>query len=294
VINWKAPLPEIAFAMLQHLLPQHLLSSIAHRMTRSRCPVISRPVIRLLVRKFNIDLGLAEDPVLEHYPTINAFFTRALRPDARPIDPSPDTWVSPADGVISECGSINGDSLLQAKGQTFSLLTLLGGDEQLAAQYADGSFTTIYLSPRDYHRLHMPLAGSLSSMSHIPGKLFSVNQATANTIPSLFARNERVIACFDTEAGPMALILVGAIFVGSIETVWHGEVTPPTRSDIRQWFYQGEECLQLGKGEEMGRFNMGSTIIVLFGKDRATLDEGLQAGSPVRMGKRLGKVQGIS
>lgn len=290
MINWKAPAPQIAFALLQYMLPQHSLSSLAHRITRSRCPMISRPLIQLLIRLFGIDLQLAKDPIPGNYPTINSFFTRALRDDVRPIDPAQGTWTSPADGTISECGRIENDRLLQAKGQKFSLIDLLGNDTGRAEQFRDGSFITIYLSPKDYHRLHMPVTGTLEAMSHVPGKLFSVNQATANTIPGLFARNERVIAYFASDAGPVALILVGAIFVGSIETVWHGEVTPPSQAEIRHWSYRDETSILLGKGDEMGRFNMGSTIIVLFGKDRIVMDERLQAGMTVRMGERLGEI----
>ena len=180
----------------------------------------------------------AEQPELKCYPNFNAFFTRALKPEARPIDPQTNTVVSPADGVISEIGDIASDSLIQAKRMHYSAQSLLGGDASDASPFIDGQFATIYLAPKDYHRLHMPITGTLTKMIHIPGRLFSVNPTTAQAVPNLFARNERVVTLFDTEIGPMALVLVGAMIVASIETVWHGIVTPPKRSSIQRWDYQ--------------------------------------------------------
>ncbi len=271
----------------QYILPHHWLSGIMSRLTHCRIPWFKNAFIRLIVRLYGVNLAEAKSQNLDDYASFNDFFTRELKPGARPIDPAIDAVVSPADGVVSQANDINGDRIIQAKGMDFSAIDLLGGDDKLAAAFKDGVFTTIYLSPKDYHRLHMPLTGTLTGMTHIPGRLFSVNAATAESVPGLFARNERVACFFDTEAGPMALVLVGAIFVSSVETVWHGVVTPPTASTIRQWQYQDKNIV-LKKGEEMGRFNMGSTIIVLFGKDKVAWEKNLTAGKPVRLGEKIG------
>lgn len=225
----------------------------------------------------------------DQFASFNEFFTRQLKANARPISAVANGIVSPADGVVSQAGKITNGDIIQAKGKTFTVTDLLGGDAQRAAPFNDGIFTTIYLSPKDYHRLHMPITGTLKEMIHVPGKLFSVNAATTEAVPRLFARNERVCCIFDTEVGEMALILVGAIFVSSIETVWHGVVTPPTQSEVRQWHYEAD-AVTLEKGEEMGRFNMGSTIIVLFAKDRASWQNELSAGQPVRLGELIGTI----
>jgi phosphatidylserine decarboxylase len=193
----------------------------------------------------------------------------------------------PADGAVSQAGRITEGNIFQAKGKSFTAADLLGGSAERAAPFNDGQFATIYLSPKDYHRLHMPLTGTLREMVHVPGRLFSVNKATTNSVPGLFARNERVAAIFDTEAGPMALVLVGAIFVSSIETVWHGVVTPPTVSSVQTWRYENN-APTLNIGEEMGRFNMGSTIIVLFGKDKAQWLDGFKADKYVKLGELIG------
>jgi phosphatidylserine decarboxylase len=243
------------------------------------------------VRTYKVDLSEAQHSEAEHYNTFNAFFTRSLKPDARPICNHSSDIASPADGRISAIGQINEGQVYQAKGHDYSLLELLGGDADAAAKLENGRFVTVYLSPRDYHRLHMPLTGLLRSQTHVPGRLFSVAPHTVNTVPRLFARNERVIAQFDTDDGLMALVLVGAINVAAIETVWAGLVTPPQKKQISHIDYTGEERMTLLRGEEMGRFNMGSTIIVLLeNKARWRLD--MQNGDALNMGQLLGHVTG--
>jgi phosphatidylserine decarboxylase len=274
----------------QYLLPQHTLSRLMSRLTHCEHPGWKNFFIRRIIRHYGVNMEEALEPNIEAYKSFNHFFTRELKPGIRPFPEARDAIASPADGAISQAGAITGGRIFQAKGKSFTAVDLLGGSEERAAPFQDGIFATIYLSPKDYHRLHMPLTGTLREMVHIPGRLFSVNTATANVVPGLFARNERVAAIFDTEIGPMALVLVGAIFVSSVETVWHGVVTPPTVSTVQTWRY-GEDAPTLRIGEEMGRFNMGSTIIVLFGKDRAAWHESLTAGKPVRLGEMIGKMQ---
>jgi phosphatidylserine decarboxylase len=278
------------FSLPQYVLPQHGLSRLMHHVTRCENPAWKNALIRSFVKLFDVNMKEAAELDPTAYPCFNAFFTRALKPDARPLSADPRALVCPADGAISQIGTVNGDRIIQAKSKTFSAIELLGGDAERAKPFQNGRFATIYLSPRDYHRLHMPLAGRLREMVHVPGRLFSVNAATANFVPGLFARNERVVALFDTEIGPMALVLVGAIFVASIETVWHGVVTPPTASDIRVWNY-AEDPPDLAKGAELGRFNMGSTIIALFGADAVSWESDLMPGSAVRMGQILGRTR---
>lgn len=271
----------------QYLLPQHTLSRLMSRLTHCEHPAWKNFFIRRIIRHYGVDMDEALEPNIEAYKSFNHFFTRELKPGIRPLTGVAGAIACPADGAVSQAGAITGGTIIQAKGKSFTAVDLLGGSEERAAPFQDGVFATIYLSPKDYHRLHMPLTGTLREMVHIPGRLFSVNTATANVVPGLFARNERVAAIFDTEAGPMALVLVGAIFVSSVETVWHGVVTPPTASAVQTWLY-GKDAPVLQIGEEMGRFNMGSTIIVLFGKDRAAWREGLAAGAPVKLGEMIG------
>ncbi|WP_228125128.1 archaetidylserine decarboxylase [Candidatus Methylospira mobilis] len=271
---------------IQYLLPHHLLSRGMHALARCQNTALKNALISRVVKLYGVNVGEALEPDPLAYPSFNAFFTRALKLGARPLDPTPGAILCPADGAVSQLGDINDGTIFQAKGHSYSVTELLGGDAGLAQPFLDGKFATIYLSPRDYHRLHMPLSGRLRDMQHVPGRLFSVNAATARNVPRLFARNERVAAFFDTEAGPMALVLVGAIFVSSIETVWHGEVTPPSSSTVRRWHY--DDGVRLEQGAEIGRFNMGSTIIVLLGKQAGNWLEGLGAGDSVRMGQLLG------
>jgi phosphatidylserine decarboxylase len=244
--------------------------------------------IKQIIRHYGVNMDEALEPDINTYKSFNDFFTRELRIGVRPLTTERNAIACPADGAVSQAGNITDGEIFQAKGKSYTVIDMLGGSLERAEPFNNGVFTTIYLSPKDYHRLHMPLTGTLREMVHIPGRLFSVNTATTNSVPGLFARNERVAALFDTDAGPMALVLVGAIFVSSIETVWHGVVTPPTINSVRSWQYQ-ENAPTLKIGEEMGRFNMGSTIIVLFGKDMAQWDNEFTADKVVKLGERIGK-----
>lgn len=282
-------LTEYLFALPQYFLPHHALSLAMHRLARCENRVWKNLFIKCIVRAFGVDLSEAREPNPEAYPCFNAFFTRALNADARPLCDEEGAVLCPADGAVSQIGDIADGRLLQAKGKSFTVIDLLGGDADRARDFRNGKFATIYLSPRDYHRLHMPIAGTLKEMVHVPGRLFSVNAATASTVPNLFARNERVAALFDTEAGPMALVLVGALFVASIETVWHGEVTPPTSPQVRAWKYV-QDAPNLAKGQEMGRFNMGSTVIVLFGEHAVDWEAAMRPGDETRMGQKIGRL----
>jgi phosphatidylserine decarboxylase len=232
--------------------------------------------------------AIQTDPLA--YPTYNDFFTRHLKPECRPIDTNNDAIVSPADGNMAQIGLIKQNQILQAKGHSYSVQSLLGGDANLAAQFLNGSFATIYLAPKDYHRVHMPLTGRLKKMIYVPGKLFSVNAHAAENIPDLFARNERVVAIFDTAAGPMALILVGAMIVGSIETKWFGVVTPPHSKTIKTWEYGADSNIELSKGDEMGLFKLGSTVIVLFGPQAAHWDQSISINADLKMGSKIGLI----
>ncbi|WP_295429659.1 archaetidylserine decarboxylase [uncultured Thiodictyon sp.] len=286
VSRWGARL----FVGLQYLLPQHGLSLLMYRLARVEAAPFKGWMIRAYVRLVGVDLGLAAEPDLAAYPHLAAFFTRALRPDARPLDPDPAAVLSPVDGTISQIGTIVDGRIIQAKGQDYSVSDLLGGGTDAHHLFDGGRFATIYLSPRDYHRIHMPLAGDLAEMTYLGGRLFSVNRMTAQRVPGLFARNERVLCLFGTDAGPMALVLVGAIFVGGIETVWEGEVAP-TLSGLRcrRWHYTGKSRqVHLGRGEELGRFNLGSTIVLLFPPGALAWDPALAPGQAVRLGQRLG------
>jgi phosphatidylserine decarboxylase len=277
------------FILSQYLLPHHLLSRLAGCVAECRARWLKNAFTTWFVRRFNVDMSEAQVEDHTAYEHFNAFFTRALKPDARPLDPTPGAILSPADGAISQMGPIEHGRVFQAKGHSFSVLELLGGDPALAAPFMGGQFSTVYLSPRDYHRVHMPLAGTLREMVYVPGRIFSVNKITAENVPELFARNERVVCLFDTERGPMAMVLVGAMIVASIETVWAGLVTPPKRT-LKTWRYDeaARAPIHLEKGAEMGRFKLGSTVIMLFGPDQVTWGHTLAAVSPVRMGQALG------
>ncbi len=267
-------------------LPHHLISRLVFWLTRQESR-LTLPAIKRFARIFNVEMNDAVEPDLAHYRTFNAFFTRALSSDARPITEGVGEIACPADGRISAIGNIDSGRIFQAKKQDYSLLTLLGGDQQAAERLNNGRFATIYLSPRDYHRLHMPVSGQLKSQTHVPGRLFSVGPHTVRTLNNLFARNERVVAQFETEYGLMALVLVGAINVAAIETVWHGLVTPPKGKQISRIDYATEDALSLNRGDEMGRFNMGSTIIVLL-ENPAKWRVDMASGDAVRMGQFLG------
>ncbi len=279
------------FALIQYLLPHHLLSKIMYLITRSEWKPFKDIIIRNVINIYDVDMEQAADPDPTHYRSFNDFFTRALRPDARPIAEAKDALISPVDGAVSQAGQISAGRIFQAKGHDFSLDELLGGDEKHTQAFTDGSFVTIYLSPRDYHRIHMPITGTLKKMTHVPGRLFSVNPATTRNIPGLFSRNERVISIFDTDAGPMALIMVGAIFVSSMDTVWAGTITPSSRRPTN-WEYgrRNTAAIKLKRGDEMGRFNMGSTVILLFGKDAVELATELQPETKLQMGQQIGSI----
>ena len=271
----------------QYLLPHHALSRLMYRLMRVRWAPVRLGLIRFMSNRFGIDIQEAARTDIHAYEHFNAFFTRALKPGARPLAQELGAVLCPADGVISQIGQVAHGRVFQAKGQSFGLLELLGGDEALARELEGGHFMTLYLSPKDYHRVHMPLAGRLLRMIHVPGRLFSVAPHNVRAVPRLFARNERVVTAWSTEAGTMAQILVGAIFVAGIETVWAGEVTPPAGKTITRSEYDGE--VRLAAGEEMGRFNMGSTVICVFPKGSLRWREDLQAESPVRMGELLAR-----
>ena len=245
----------------QYLLPKLALTRLAGRFASSQSGGLTTAVISWFVRRYNVNMAEAAEPDVAAYATFNDFFTRPLKPGARPLDAA--DWVCPVDGAISQLGPISGDQVFQAKGHSYSTTALVGGDAALASQFQDGQFATIYLSPRDYHRIHMPCAGSLTRMVYVPGELFSVNPATARGVPGLFARNERVVCVFDTAFGPMVLVLVGATIVGSMATVWHGMVNPPRLPDVRTWTYE-DDRISLGQGAEMGRFMLGSTVVMLW------------------------------
>jgi phosphatidylserine decarboxylase len=278
------------FASLQYVTPQHPLSRLVGRIARSHTGWLKNTFIRWFVRRYKVDMSLAIEQNPTAYACFNDFFTRRLEPDARPVCAQADSIVCPADGAISQLGSIHKGRIFQAKGQDYTVEELLGGDPQLAERFVEGKFATVYLAPRDYHRVHMPYSGKLRRMVAIPGELFSVNTATASLVPRLFSRNERVAAIFDTDVGPMAVVLVGAMIVAGIETVWAGEVAP-CKGEVRTTDY-GDAGISLAKGEEMGLFKLGSTVIVLFGKDVATWADRYQAGSRTTMGEQLGSCTG--
>ena len=281
---------EKLFALLQYVTPQHLLSRAAGAVASSEHPWIKNTFIEWFVKRYNVDMSFAQESDPLAYACFNDFFTRGLKPGARPIDAASNSIVCPADGAISQLGDIINGRIFQAKGQSYTTQELLGGDAQLAEEFIGGKFATVYLSPRDYHRVHMPYGGKLRRMIAVPGDLFSVNNATANQVPRLFARNERAVAIFDTDIGPMAVVLVGAMIVASIETVWAGEVAPFKRQ-IQTTDYSGGQLqpIELAKGAEMGRFKLGSTAVVLFAKDRMTWDSSYHAGAATVMGAGMGQ-----
>ncbi len=273
----------------QYLLPQHALTRLVGKLAQSKNRFIKKALIGFFLKNFDINLSEAVIDNPDDFETFNDFFTRALKPGIRTIDSDPQRLVSPVDGVVSQSGDIIDGDIFQAKGHSFTLAELLGGnsvDSDLVDQYMDGTFSTMYLAPKDYHRIHMPVDASLKSMTYIPGRLFSVNPATVRTIPRLFARNERLVAHFETAFGPMAMVLVGATIVGSIETVWSGVVTPPRASNVRSWQYESSQH-QFSKGEEMGRFLLGSTVILLFAKDKMNWMESSNASSPLKLGEAI-------
>jgi phosphatidylserine decarboxylase len=282
------------FVWLQYLLPHHLLCRIVHALTRSRIRWLKNSLIDAFMRAYRPHMADALEPQPLRYPSFNAFFTRALRADARPIDPDPRRVVSPCDGTLSIASALDGNELLQAKGHAFSLDALLGDDGDWMRALHGGLYATLYLAPFNYHRVHMPLAGRLAAAWHVPGRLFSVNSATVARVPGLFARNERVICAFDGEHGPFVVVLVGALFVGSISTVWHGEITPwrGSRTRVRgvHRLEPGAAALWQPRGAQLGLFNMGSTVLLLLPPGRARWDAQLAGGASVAVGQGLGSL----
>ncbi len=278
------------FSAVQYPLPHHLLSRLVHWLTRLSAGPVHRMAIRLFIRIMGVDRTDALNPDPAQYGSFNAFFTRALKPGARVIARGSPRFVSPVDGTVSQLGRIESGQLIQAKGQDYSLRDLLL-DDSLAEEFSQGRFVTIYLAPNNYHRIHMPAGGKLRATHYLPGRLFSVNQATAACVPGLFARNERVVCVFDSENGPFAMVLVGALFVGSIETVWAGEITPGTARRPTRWQCgeqaAGHRPMTLMQGAEMGRFNMGSTVILLGAKAGSDWVGDLEPGKAVTMGEAL-------
>jgi phosphatidylserine decarboxylase len=270
------------FALIQYPLPHHLLSRLVGRLADCRTPWLKNALVRRFIRQFKVDMSEAANPDPTAYATFNDFFTRELKADARPLG---EGVLSPADGRLSQFGPLTAGQLLQAKGHRFSAMDLLGGDGEAARRYLGGSFATVYLSPSDYHRVHMPVAGTLTEMVYVPGRLFSVNAATTEHVPNLFARNERLVCHFDTEHGPMALVLVGAMIVAAIETVWAGQITPLPRGGVQRIRF--DTPVHLERGAEMGRFKLGSTVVMALSEPVAFAD-GLEPGAKVQMGQSLG------
>jgi phosphatidylserine decarboxylase len=269
----------------QYLFPKHAMTVFAGLVANAEAGSITTAIIRRFVRKYQVDMQEAANPDIASYASFNAFFTRALRDGVRPLAEA--DYLCPVDGAISQFGPIEQDQIFQAKGHYYSTTALVGGDASLAAQFRNGSFATIYLSPRDYHRIHMPCDGRLTRMIYVPGTLFSVNPTTARGVPGLFARNERVVCVFESDRGPFVLTLVGATIVGSMATVWHGVVNPPRTREIREWTYAPGQ-VSLKKGEEMGRFLLGSTVVLLFPENTLGFHDEWEASRPVRLGEALG------
>ena len=271
--------------LLQYLLPKQALTHFAGWVASRERGWVTTEIIRRFVARYRVNMDEALDSDISSYRSFNEFFTRALKPGVRPVAQA--ALVCPVDGAVSQFGPIAGDQLFQAKGHHYSTTALVGGDAALAAQYDNGSFATIYLSPRDYHRIHMPCAGRLTRMIYVPGELFSVNPATARGVPGLFARNERVVCVFESARGPFVLVLVGATIVGSMATVWHGVVNPPRSKAVREWRYPaaGQPEVMLKQGEEMGRFLLGSTVVMLFPKGPLRFNQDWLPGGAVRLGE---------
>ena len=273
----------------QYLLPKQALTALAGKFAGARAGGLTTAVIRWFVGRYGVDMGEAVNPDIAAYASFNEFFTRPLKAAARPLADA--GFICPVDGAISQFGAIERDQIFQAKGHHYSTAALVGGDAGLAAQFRDGSFATLYLSPKDYHRIHMPCDGRLLRMIHVPGELFSVNPVTARGVPGLFARNERVVCVFDSANGPVVLALVGATIVGSMATVWHGVVNPPRPGHLREWHY-GDQQLRLQQGEEMGRFLLGSTVVMLFPQGALKFNPQWSPQRPIRMGETMGERPG--
>lgn len=273
----------------QYLLPQRALTTFAGRIASAQAGSLTTALIRRFIARYGVDMSEAANPDIASYASFNDFFTRALRPGARPLAKA--DLICPVDGAVSQFGAIDSDQIFQAKGHHYSTTALLGGDAALAAQFQNGHFATIYLSPRDYHRIHMPCHGQLRRMVHVPGALFSVNPTTARGVPGLFARNERVVCVFDSARGPFVMVLVGATIVGSMATVWHGVVNPPRTGTLRSWDYAGKPPVKLRQGDEMGRFLLGSTIVLLLPPGPLHFNADWAPAHPVRLGQAMASKQ---
>ena len=280
-------LPDRLAVLPQYLLPKRLLTVFAGQVANWRGGSLTQAIIRKFVAHYGVDMTEAEHPAIKSYATFNDFFTRPLREGARPIAGA--ALVCPVDAAISQFGPIEHDQIFQAKGHSYSTRALVGGDQTLAQRFDHGHFATLYLAPKDYHRIHMPCDGRLTRMIYVPGDLFSVNPLTARHVPGLFARNERVVCVFETEFGPFINVLVGATIVGSVATVWHGVVNPPRTREIREWNYE-DSNIMLAKGAEMGRFLLGSTVIMLFPRDVVSFTPDWAPSRPVRLGEAMGSV----
>tara|TARA_B110000208_G_scaffold191993_1_gene261561 strand:- start:1098 stop:1946 length:849 start_codon:yes stop_codon:yes gene_type:complete len=272
--------------LLQHLAPKLLITIIAGKLANFECPKLTPKVITWFVQRYQVNMQEADNSDINSYKTFNDFFTRPLKEDARPIAKA--DFICPVDGAISQLGAIQKNQIFQAKGHGYSTLALVAGNVPLASHFEDGHFACLYLSPKDYHRIHMPCAGKLISMTYVPGDLFSVNPTAAENVPNLFARNERVVCEFSSEAhGRFLMVLVGATIVGSMATVWHGIINPPRSQSVRKWAYTNQE-ISLEQGEEMGRFLLGSTVVMLFEKDALSFNKNWQPTHPIQLGEGMG------
>lgn len=271
----------------QYLLPKQALTILAGKFASAEAGEMTTRVIRWFVGRYNVNMDEAANPEIASYKSFNEFFTRPLKDGARP--PADADFLCPVDGAISQFGAIERDQIFQAKGHSYSTTALVGGDRELAARFNNGSFATLYLSPRDYHRIHMPCDGRLTRMIYVPGALFSVNPTTARGVPGLFARNERLVCVFDTASGPFIMTLVGATIVGSMATVWQGVINPPRPGVVREWRYDGNAAVNLKKGDEMGRFLLGSTVVMLFPKGSIAFNADWAPTRAIRMGEAMGE-----
>jgi len=277
---------------MQYAMPKHFISRMVGKLAAAKAGGLTTALIKLFIKQYKIDMSEAKYPDPAHYKTFNEFFTRPLKEGIRPLAEENDIIAHPVDGAISQLGDVVDGQIIQAKGHDYSLQALLGGKEEDTAPFLGGKFATIYLAPKDYHRIHMPVDGTLSKMIYVPGDLFSVNPLTAQNVPNLFARNERVVAIFETEIGPLAMVLVGATIVASIETIWAGTVTPPAGKDVFSWNYPttGDNAITLKKGEEMGRFKLGSTVILAWGANQAAFLSDQHPETVTRMGTPFAKI----
>ena len=277
---------------MQYAMPKHFISRMVGKLAAAKAGGLTTALIKLFIKQYKIDMSEAKYPDPAHYKTFNEFFTRPLKEGIRPLAEESDILAHPVDGAISQLGDVVDGQIIQAKGHDYSLQALLGGKEEDTAPFLGGKFATIYLAPKDYHRIHMPVDGTLSKMIYVPGDLFSVNPLTAQNVPNLFARNERVVAIFETEIGPLAMVLVGATIVASIETIWAGTVTPPAGKDVFSWNYPttGDNAITLKKGEEMGRFKLGSTVILAWGANQAEFLSDQHPETVTRMGTPFAKI----